>query len=303
VAARMVCRLARSGVAAACARGLDRGRWPCGDRLAAVAAGRSRAWLGLTLMLPMSPWRRLARAGALWLTVLDVARVWRYSCRPSGMRCSMTPGPLTVPRPIAAAASSAIPARSGIAQLDAMLVTHDDNDHREAPLACCRLPCGLLLVATRTHSRGSRPRLPAALLCRQGGLDGVRFELLHRPSTAMPSAAQIQRSQLRAENCHGSRRGAAHRRYRGALGTGAARTRAGKTTRGCADGAAPQQPHLVDVGLIARCSRAGPFFRRISQPLRPSEGGGGRALSRQRRAHAAHRQRRRRCWCASTARE
>src|SRR5450759_764328 len=46
VAARMVCRTAAGGVAAARARSLDCGAGPCRDRVAAVAAGRSGALAG-----------------------------------------------------------------------------------------------------------------------------------------------------------------------------------------------------------------------------------------------------------------
>ena len=142
-------------------------------------------WLGLTLMLPMfTVVPSGPAAGALWLTLLDVGQGLAIFVQTERHALLYDAGPAYSPE--ADSGSRLILPflrASGIAQLDAMLVSHDDNDHAGgAATVLSALPVAALYSSlAQTHAawlaaRGYR--LPCA--AGQGWTwDGVRFELLH----------------------------------------------------------------------------------------------------------------------------
>ncbi|MHB8665965.1 MAG: DNA internalization-related competence protein ComEC/Rec2 [Burkholderiales bacterium] len=142
-------------------------------------------WLGLPLMLPMFAVVPPAPVhGALWLTVLDVGQGLAVFAQTERHALLYDTGPAYSPD--ADSGSRVILPflrASGIAQLDALVVTHDDNDHAGgAATVLGGLPVAALYTSLApTHAAWlAAPgyRLPCA--AGQGwDWDGVRFELLH----------------------------------------------------------------------------------------------------------------------------
>ncbi len=185
----------------------------------------------------------------------------------------------------------------GLDRLDAVVVTHNDADHSGGARSVMRtLPPGVLWSSlARDHpAQGDAPyRLP----CRAGvrwTWDGIVFELLHPAGIELPrSLRQGELAQLRAPGERPGRRGAAHRRHRGARRAAAARER-GRAARRRAARAAPRQRHLVHAGVPRRgAASARDIHDRLPEPVRPSETGDRGPLSRGGRGRVAHRSRRR----------
>ena len=142
-------------------------------------------WLGVPLLLPMfTAVPPVPAQGALWLTVLDVGQGLAVFVQTERHALLYDAGPAYSPE--ADSGSRVILPflrASGIAQLDAMIVSHDDNDHAGgAASVLSGLPVAALYSSLpETHAawlaaRGYR--LPCA--AGQGwDWDGVRFELLH----------------------------------------------------------------------------------------------------------------------------
>ena len=142
-------------------------------------------WLGLPLLLPLfavAP--PTPPPGALWLTVLDVGQGLAVFAQTRGHALLYDAGPAYSPE--ADSGSRVILPflrASGIARLDAMVVTHDDNDHAGgAASVLAGLPVASLYSSVpQTHAAwmaAAGYRLPCA--AGQGwDWDGVRFELLH----------------------------------------------------------------------------------------------------------------------------
>ncbi|TSA16167.1 MAG: DNA internalization-related competence protein ComEC/Rec2, partial [Betaproteobacteria bacterium] len=142
-------------------------------------------WLGLPLMLPLFTVPPPAPApGALWLTVLDVGQGLAVFVQTERHALLYDAGPAYSPEansgdriilPFLRAA--------GVAKLDAMFVTHDDNDHAGgAATVLSVVPAAAFYSSLpETHAAwaaASGYRLPCA--AGQGwDWDGVRFELLH----------------------------------------------------------------------------------------------------------------------------
>ena len=157
-------------------------------------------WLGLPLMLPMFTVAPPAPPpGALWLTVLDVGQGLAVFAQTARHALLYDAGPAYSPE--ADSGSRVILPflrASGIAQLDAMLVTHDDNDHAGGaasvlaglPVAAfySSLPAG---HAAWLAARGYR--LPCAA-GQAWDWDGVRFELLH------PTAASYANTRIKSND-------------------------------------------------------------------------------------------------------
>jgi competence protein ComEC len=179
----------------------------------------------------------------------------------------------------------------GVRRLDAMVISHADKDHEGgAASVLAALPVALLKTSLPfEHPLSAQPVRHE--LCVDGDAwewDGVRFEMLHPGQRA--AVAQVQRPELRA----------ARRQRRQGHAADARTSRPSPSRRcwslrpaaggRCDDGAAPWQPHLVDPGIRRRGRRPRcDFPGGLSQPLWPSEGRGGGALCRQRRAPAPQR--------------
>jgi competence protein ComEC len=146
-------------------------------------------WLGSALLLPMfavAP--PMPPPGAAWITVLDVGQGLAVFVQTERHALLYDAGPAFDPE--ADSGSRVILPflrAAGIASLDAMIVTHEDNDHAGgAATVLSGLPVGALyssLPATHAAWRAAqRYRLPCS--AGQGwDWDGVRFDLLH-PSSA-----------------------------------------------------------------------------------------------------------------------
>ncbi len=143
-------------------------------------------WLGLPLMLPLFTVAPPAPpSGALWLTVLDVGQGLAVFAQTQGHALLYDAGPAYSPE--ADSGSRVILPflrASGIARLDAMVVTHDDNDHAGGGASVLAgLPVASLYSSVaQTHAAWVAAAAGYRLPCAAGQAwdwDGVRFELLH----------------------------------------------------------------------------------------------------------------------------
>ncbi len=170
-------------------------------------------WLGLPLMLPMFAVAPPAPApGALWLTVLDVGQGLAVFVQTERHALLYDAGPAYSPE--ADSGSRVILPflrASGIAQLDAMVVSHDDNDHvGGAATVLGGLPVAAFYSSIpATHAAWlAAPgyRLPCAA-GQRWDWDGVRFELLH-PAAGGYAVDRIKSNDrscvLRIAAAHGS---------------------------------------------------------------------------------------------------
>ena len=142
-------------------------------------------WLGLTLLFPMfavAP--PVPATGALWLTVLDVGQGLAIFAQTERHALLYDAGPAYSPE--ADSGSRVILPflrASGIARLDAMVGSHDDNDHAGgAASVLSGLPVGLLYSSLPDTHAAWRAAPGYRLPCSAGQAwewDGVRFELLH----------------------------------------------------------------------------------------------------------------------------
>lgn len=157
-------------------------------------------WLGLPLLLPLFVVAPAAPApGALWLTLLDVGQGLSVFAQTREHALLYDAGPAF--NPTADSGSRVILPflrASGVAQLDAMVISHDDNDHAGgAATVLSVLPVAAFYssVAAGHPAWQAAPgyRLPCA--AGQGWTwDGVRFELLH------PTAASYARERIKSNN-------------------------------------------------------------------------------------------------------
>jgi competence protein ComEC len=142
-------------------------------------------WLGLPLMLPMFTVAPPGpAAGAVWLTVLDVGQGLAIFVQTERHALLYDAGPAYSPD--ADSGSRVILPflrASGIARLDAMVVSHDDNDHAGgAASVLSGLSVGLLYSSLFETHAAWRAAPEYRLPCSAGqgwDWDGVRFELLH----------------------------------------------------------------------------------------------------------------------------
>jgi competence protein ComEC len=142
-------------------------------------------WLGLTLLLPMYAVTPPAPApGAAWVTVLDVGQGLAVFVQTGRHALLYDAGPAYDPE--ADSGSRVILPflrASGIASLDAMIVTHEDNDHvGGAATVLSGLPVGALYSSLSTRHAAWRAAPGYRLPCAAGqswDWDGVRFDLLH----------------------------------------------------------------------------------------------------------------------------
>ncbi|MEK7436542.1 MAG: DNA internalization-related competence protein ComEC/Rec2 [Pseudomonadota bacterium] len=142
-------------------------------------------WLGVPLLLPMfTVVPPLPAQGALWVTVLDVGQGLAIFAQTRGHALLYDAGPAYGPD--ADSGSRVILPflrASGVVQLDAMIVNHDDNDHAGgAATVLAGVPVAAFYSSIpQTHAAwlaASGYRLPCAA-GRTWDWDGVHFELLH----------------------------------------------------------------------------------------------------------------------------
>jgi competence protein ComEC len=142
-------------------------------------------WLGLPLLLPMfAVTPPIPPPGAAWITVLDVGQGLAVLVQTKRHALLYDTGPAYSPE-ADSGTRVILPflRASGIASLDAMIVTHEDNDHAGGAAAVLSgLPVGVLYSSLSA----SHPALLVApayrLPCAAGqgwNWDGVRFDLLH----------------------------------------------------------------------------------------------------------------------------
>ncbi|TAK68353.1 MAG: DNA internalization-related competence protein ComEC/Rec2 [Betaproteobacteria bacterium] len=142
-------------------------------------------WLGLPLMLPMFAVAPPAPApGGAWISVLDVGQGLAVFVQTERHALLYDTGPAYGPDADSGTRVILPYLRaSGIAGLDAMVLTHDDNDHAGGAVAVLSsLPVGVLYSSlSASHAAllvAPAYRLPCA--AGQGwDWDGVRFDLLH----------------------------------------------------------------------------------------------------------------------------
>ncbi len=175
--------------------------------------GMPGRWLGLPVLLPMfSLAPATPAAGSLWLTVLDVGQGLAVLVQTERHALLYDAGPAYSPD--ADSGSRVILPflrATGLAQLDAMVLSHDDNDHAGGALSVLSsTKVGALYsslpAAHPALSATSGYRLPCA--ARQAwSWDGVRFELLH-PSAASYGADALKSNDrscvLRIDSAHGA---------------------------------------------------------------------------------------------------
>ena len=142
-------------------------------------------WLGLVLLLPMFAVEPPAPApGGTWITVLDVGQGLAVLVQTERHALLYDTGPAYGPGADSGTRVILPYLRaSGITGLDAMVLTHDDNDHAGGAVAVLSgLPVGVLYSSlTASHPAllvAPAYRLPCA--AGQGwDWDGVRFDMLH----------------------------------------------------------------------------------------------------------------------------
>ncbi|MBI5909513.1 MAG: DNA internalization-related competence protein ComEC/Rec2, partial [Betaproteobacteria bacterium] len=170
-------------------------------------------WLGLPLMLPMFAVAPPAPApGGAWITVLDVGQGLAVLVQTERHALLYDTGPAYGPEADSGTRVILPYLRaSGITGLDAMVLTHDDNDHAGGAAAVLSgLPVGVLYSSLSA----SHPALLVApayrLPCAAGqgwDWDGVRFDLLHPTagSYAIDSIKSNDRScVLKITTAHGA---------------------------------------------------------------------------------------------------
>jgi len=142
-------------------------------------------WLGLPLMLPMFAVAPLAPApGAAWVTVLDVGQGLAVMVQTERHALLYDTGPAYSPD-ADSGTRVILPflRASGIARLDAVVLSHDDNDHAGgAASVLSGLPVGILYssLAAGHPALLVAPAYRPPCAAGQGWVwDGVRFDMLH----------------------------------------------------------------------------------------------------------------------------
>jgi competence protein ComEC len=154
-------------------------------------------WLGLPLMLPIiAVTPGVPAAGAAWVTVLDVGQGLAVLVQTERHALLYDAGPA-----YSAEADSGTRVilpylrASGVARLDAMVLTHDDNDHAGGAAAVLSgLPVGVLYSSLSSEHPAMAVAPAYRLPCAAGqgwDWDGVRFDMLH-PSPASYADAEIK---------------------------------------------------------------------------------------------------------------
>jgi competence protein ComEC len=170
-------------------------------------------WLGLVLLLPMfavAP--RAPASGTAWITVLDVGQGLAVFVQTGHHALLYDTGPAYSPE-ADSGTRVILPflRASGIARLDAMVITHDDNDHAGGAAAVLSgLPVGVLyssLSANHPALLVAPTYRPPCSAGQHWDWDGVRFDMLH-PAAASYSDAGIKTNDrscvLKISSAHGT---------------------------------------------------------------------------------------------------
>jgi competence protein ComEC len=159
--------------------------------------GMPARWLGLPLLLPMFAVAPAVPApGAAWITVLDVGQGLAVLVQTERRALLYDTGPAYSPE-ADSGTRVILPflRASGIARLDAMVLTHDDNDHAGGAAAVLSgVPVGMLYssLSPEHPAMAVAPAYRVPCTAGQGwDWDGVRFELLH-PTAASYADAGIK---------------------------------------------------------------------------------------------------------------
>ena len=170
-------------------------------------------WLGLVLLLPMIAVRPAVPAsGAAWITVLDVGQGLAVFVQTRDHALLYDTGP-AFGTDADSGTRVILPylRASGVTRLDAMVITHDDNDHAGgAASVLSGLPVGLLYSSLSTGHPALQVAPPYSLPCAAGqgwDWDGVRFDMLH-PTAASYDDADVKTNDrscvLKLSTAHGS---------------------------------------------------------------------------------------------------
>ncbi|HEY9397856.1 MAG TPA: DNA internalization-related competence protein ComEC/Rec2 [Burkholderiales bacterium] len=167
-------------------------------------------FLGVVLLLPMyaiAPPR--PAPGAVWLDMLDVGQGLAVVVRTRDHTLLYDAGPSWS---VEADAGNRVVApylrAEGIRLLDALVVTHQDNDHAGGAASVLRAAAVPLLWSSLDATHPLLERVPARLPCRAGVAwewDGVRFEMLHPRMSAYAkrTRANSRSCVLRIASAHG----------------------------------------------------------------------------------------------------
>jgi len=142
-------------------------------------------WLGLPLMLPVFAVAPAGpAAGTLWLTVLDVGQGLAVFVQTERHALLYDAGPVYSPEADSGTRVILPYLRaSGIARLDALVLTHDDSDHAGGAAAVLSgLPVGMLYSSLPAGHPAMLVAPAYRLPCAAGqgwDWDGVRFDMLH----------------------------------------------------------------------------------------------------------------------------
>ena len=142
-------------------------------------------WLGLPLMLPMFALTPPVPApGAAWVTVLDVGQGLAVFVQTERHALLYDAGPAYSPE-VDSGTRVILPflRASGVARLDAVVLTHDDNDHAGgAASVLSGVPVGMLYSSLPSEHPAMAVAPAYRLPCVAGqgwDWDGVRFDMLH----------------------------------------------------------------------------------------------------------------------------
>ena len=170
-------------------------------------------WFGLPLMLPMFALAPPVPApGAAWVTVLDVGQGLAVFVRTERHALLYDTGPAYSPEADSGTRVILPYLRAaGIARLDAMVLSHDDNDHAGgASSVLSGLPVGMLYSSLSPEHPAMVVAPAYRVPCAAGqgwDWDGVRFDMLHpdAASYADPGIKSNDRScVLKISSAHGT---------------------------------------------------------------------------------------------------
>ncbi len=168
-------------------------------------------YLGVVLLLPMyaiAPPR--PAVGSAWLDMLDVGQGLAVVVRTANHALLYDAGPAYGPDADAGSRVVVPYLRGeGIRALDALIVTHADNDHIGGAMSVVRAAPVSALWSSLDADHPLRSRAPARIPCRTGAAwtwDGVRFEMLHPDMAvyARRTRANARSCVLRIVTAHGA---------------------------------------------------------------------------------------------------
>lgn len=168
-------------------------------------------WLGILLLLPLyavAPAR--PATGEAWLDVLDVGQGLAMVVRTRDHTLLYDAGP-AYGEEANAGDRVVLPFMrgAGLTSLDALVVSHADNDHAGGALAVAQAKAVPVLWSSLEVSHPAHQAVPSRVPCRAGvqwEWDGVRFAFLHPPMALYEGRARTNRRScvLRIDTAHGA---------------------------------------------------------------------------------------------------